>query len=339
MFAGIKRTATAVVLAAIVGLAAIPLFVIVSTWLSVPSASVQLVHAASVPDARASQDKPCRPNQLTLFLHLSKLDITNESLELDVSGCVGWRDASLVSARRGPAQTIALVAGLDSTLSLGLNKLNGAPQHLGAVSIPIDGDSRRYPLDVYRTTIPLSIATTSQALYQALTIQVRADPGVGGFDWSFAKPTPAYTFTPNRRRAVSISQPLAVKAARPTVTRLFVLCLVLVPAILIGLAAPVLRKKARTVEGLFGAASIMLAILPIRTVLVPGEIGSLTLVDFVLGTEMALLAAWTAAVFLWPTVTLRDVLRRPHTSGHGGGDSNGTASGTLPQPRQPAVPA
>jgi len=324
----------AAVSAVMFGLAAIPLVVIVTTWVSAPSSSVQLADPASVPDARASQDKPCSPTQLALFLHLSKLDIVDESLDVDVSGCVGQDDAYLVRGRTKHPRTIVSIPGLDSTLSLGLTDLNAVPQHLGAVSIPINGDPRRYPLDVYRTTIPLSIDAPSQALYQSLTIQVRADPGVGGFNWSFARPLTGYTYSPNRLRTVFISQPLAVKAARPAGTQLFVLCLVLVPFVLGVLAVPLLWTRPRTVDGLVGVTGIMLAILPIRTVLVPGEIGSLTLVDFALGSEMALLAASTAFVFLWPGV--RDsVVSRLGSGAPPAPEAD--ANGTRPRHQQPAV--
>jgi len=319
--------------AMMLGLAAIPLVVIVSTWTSAPSSNVQLTDPASVPDARLSQDQPCAPRTFTLFLHLSKLDITNESLDVDVSACVGKDLEPFVRQQRKRLPTTVSIPGLDSNLTLGLTNLNPVVQHLGAVAIPIDGDPRRYPLDVYRTAIPLSIKAPSAALYQALTVKVRADPGVGGFNWSFARPTPSYTFSPRSQLAVFISQPLAVKAARPTGTRLFVLCLVLVPFVLGVLAVPLLWTSERTVDGLVGVTGIMLAILPIRTVLVPGEIGSLTLVDFALGSEMALLAASTAFVFLWPRV--RDRVRRLGSSAPPTVEVD--ANGTLPQHQQPAV--
>jgi hypothetical protein len=44
-------------------------------------------------------------------------------------------------------------------------------------------------------------------------------------------------------------------------------------------------------EGIAGVAAVLLAILPIRLILVPGEISDLTLVDYWLGFEMAVLAA------------------------------------------------
>ncbi len=61
----------------------------------------------------------------------------------------------------------------------------------------------------------------------------------------------------------------------------------------------------RSVEGLAAIAAVMLAILPIRSVLVPANISSLTLVDFVLASEMATLAAGAALVSLWPGINVR----------------------------------
>jgi hypothetical protein len=51
-------------------------------------------------------------------------------------------------------------------------------------------------------------------------------------------------------------------------------------------------------EVLAGVAAVLLAILPIRQVLVPSSISVLTFVDYMLGLEMALLAA-IACVVVW----------------------------------------
>jgi hypothetical protein len=74
------------------------------------------------------------------------------------------------------------------------------------------------------------------------------------------------------------------------------------------------RTPARSVEGLVGVTAIMFAILPIRSVLVPSEIGSLTLVDFALASEMAGLAAGTALVYLWPRRGQEPTLHLPAES-------------------------
>jgi hypothetical protein len=57
-------------------------------------------------------------------------------------------------------------------------------------------------------------------------------------------------------------------------------------------------KRGLAPDALMGVAAVLLAILPIRLVLVPAEIQELTLVDYWLGFEMALLAA-IACIAAW----------------------------------------
>lgn len=82
---------------------------------------------------------------------------------------------------------------------------------------------------------------------------------------------------------------------------LFVVCLIGIPLLLIGLLG--LRLSAgtqRSTDGLVGVIAITLAILPIRAVLVPGDMSSLMLVDFALAGEMAALAFGTVVWLFWP---------------------------------------
>ncbi len=89
------------------------------------------------------------------------------------------------------------------------------------------------------------------------------------------------------------------------------LSLIGIPLLLIALLATRLAEGTqRSIDGLVGVIAIMLAILPIRAVLVPGEITSLTLVDFALACEMGLLAFGTMLWFLG---------LRPGSSGGGSG--------------------
>jgi len=73
-------------------------------------------------------------------------------------------------------------------------------------------------------------------------------------------------------------------------TQWFVLSLLLIPLLLIVVVARLARRSsgART-DIAIGAGAVLLALLPIRAALVPANIGSLTLVDYILGVEVALL--------------------------------------------------
>jgi hypothetical protein len=73
------------------------------------------------------------------------------------------------------------------------------------------------------------------------------------------------------------------------------------------------KDPPRSPEVIVGVAAILLAILPIRAVLVPSDITVLTLVDLALACEIAALAAGTALAYLWLPET-RSGFRRPVSS-------------------------
>jgi hypothetical protein len=89
---------------------------------------------------------------------------------------------------------------------------------------------------------------------------------------------------------------LTVRLHRTAATQVYVVVVALIPLLLGLLLLIVFSMGHRTgslvgPEGIAGVAAVLLAILPIRFVLVPGEISDLTLVDYWLGFEMAALAA------------------------------------------------
>jgi hypothetical protein len=94
---------------------------------------------------------------------------------------------------------------------------------------------------------------------------------------------------------------LTVAVARPARTELYVVAVALIPLVFALLLLAVFLRRPRKdagPEGIVGVAAVLLAILPIRLVLVPSEISGLTLVDYGLGVEMAILAA-LACFVVW----------------------------------------
>jgi hypothetical protein len=88
-----------------------------------------------------------------------------------------------------------------------------------------------------------------------------------------------------------------IEIERSHTVKAFVIALLLVPLLLISVMAMVVTR-ARRVDGpalLVGTGAILLGILPIRTVLVPSSLASLTTVDYVLAWEVGILAA----VMVW----------------------------------------
>jgi Domain of unknown function (DUF4436) len=187
--------------------------------------------------------------------------------------------------------------GIELTPVRSLANVSPAIRHVGAVTVAVDGDPRRYPVDVYRASIQILLTTNSMQLYSAISPRARVDPGANDYSWSWSATPPSRT---GRPRSMGVLQPVAFEATRPIGRQLFVLSLVLVPFALGVLALPLLWSRSTSdaskatearVTGLLSVTAVMLAILPIRSALVPPEIGSPTLVDLALGAEMALLAA------------------------------------------------
>jgi hypothetical protein len=302
-------------------LATIPIIVMVETLNSSPVQGKPSGYLpfSSVPSSQTSsaQSLSCgQGGSVLLLLYLHQTDLSDGSLTANVSMCMGQSAARQIK-RQGPRTAsgvpLLAIAGFGSTFTARLDRIavaqtsstnSAAPQPIGSVTIPLEGYPRRYPLDQYQASIGVSISGTCAAM--APTIEVLADPGVGNFDWSSAQPNAgtgsAIAVTKGQQPICSsAAYPVAIAAHRPATTRLFVLALVAIPLLLIVLLSLRLSDGTpRSIDGLVGVTAIMLAILPIRTVLVPGDITSLTLVDFALATEMALLATGTVWWFLLP---------------------------------------
>ena len=295
---------------AIITVALIPLFVLVNTISSAPRLPSDLPGPTRVfGDFRGIVGEVCGgvlPNGITLIPVADRIDLTSGLLTINLYMCLG------PAAARGLRTSTIAAQGPQSSLSVPLAPFAnspgvGSPQRVGAVAVSIAGDPRRYPLDSYRAIVQLSLTSPSSTLRGfPLHVIPADDPGAGGYSWTgggiYLLRTSEY-FTPDKSTYIEVAT-FSVDAHRPAgTTRLFVLCLVMVPAILIVLLAVELSRSPPTsVEAIAGVAAIMLAIIPIRAVLVPTDIGSLTLVDYALAFEMAVLAAGTAFVYIWPNI-------------------------------------
>ena len=125
--------------------------------------------------------------------------------------------------------------------------------------------------------------------------QVFKEPSLAGF--SLAVGTQAASFHAHEGQTV-----LTIRLARPASTKLYVFVLAVLPLIfaLLLLIVFVRRPAGAAIRGevIAGIAATLLAVLPIRLVLVPSELTGLTLVDYLLGLEMALLAG-LACFVVW----------------------------------------
>jgi hypothetical protein len=322
-------------------LASIPIVVLVETASSPSVRSLAgfgaTMRVASSQTAQVLTTSCPARDGTTLTIHLHQTDLIDGSLIADLSVCMGTSVARQVlqeSGEVGSGVPTLSVSGFGSTLAARLVPVadtqlrlanqdastGGTSEPIGAVTLPLQGDPRLYPIDRYASEInPFFSDTCTVGVIDPLKVDVIADPGVGGFNWSVAETNgntvPAISETASRVHGVIRTRincgggggtTLALAARRPATTRLFVLSLVAIPLLLIGLLGVRLSGGTpRSVDGLLGVTAIMLAILPIREVLVPTDISSLTLVDFALASEMALLATGTVWWFVWPRRTRR----------------------------------
>jgi hypothetical protein len=169
---------------------------------------------------------------------------------------------------------------------------------VGTVTLPLWGNPNGYPFDSYDANLYVGLESTGGEP------QLRtAEPGSAQ---NFDSTVRVYEATAIAPLALGVSVAtreespapgLTVRLHRTALTQTYVLLIGVIPLVLELLLVTVLlgrRSESATRPGpelLAGVAAVLLAILPIRQVLVPSGIGVLTLVDYVLGLEMAILAA------------------------------------------------
>lgn len=120
-------------------------------------------------------------------------------------------------------------------------------------------------------------------------LTILKDPDLSPFDSNASIEGPQPPLYVPRFRLV------ALRFNRSGITRAFIVTIAVIPLILGILLCTLLfaanSSHPMVPDGLAGVAAVLLAILPIRFVLVPPEVSELTLVDYWLGLVMAMLAA------------------------------------------------
>jgi hypothetical protein len=171
---------------------------------------------------------------------------------------------------------------------------------LGSETYPIASAPRRYPFDWYALKVWLRVD-----FFPYFYGLVR---GKEGFPFRLYSVLAGPTYAPlNLKVSTEYTRDLEhgvfFEFTHGGATRLYVIVIALIPLVLELLLCIVfvrLRRSDRQLglEAIAGVAAVLLAILPIRAVLVPQTAVELTLVDYILGFEMAALAAF-ACVAVW----------------------------------------
>jgi hypothetical protein len=198
-----------------------------------------------------------------------------------------------------PGEPIRLHATLDQVLG-GLEPPNLAPVlALGHRTLSLAAAPGRYPFDWYALQGELSLEGVSEhgislcrpycSSYVPLRVSVFRGAGIAPFAF---KMSILHLESPQEGNRI-----ITMRFERANVTRWYIVIVALIPLVLGLLLCLVLFRPESELgtrigpEAIAGVAAVLLAILPIRLVLVPTEISEPTLVDYWLGFEMALLAA------------------------------------------------
>jgi hypothetical protein len=184
------------------------------------------------------------------------------------------------------------------------------PVYLGRVALELVGNAGDYPLDVYSAygtwslVIPngmfLGNSGDSTLTDVPVTTRILTSPGGAELNWR-SDVWPNYATSPY----------VTLEANRSFSNLLFIIVLILLPLLLfIGVlltfrrsVAKQIVEDARLLAGLLvGVGTFLLAVFPIRAVLVPPDVSRLTIVDYCLGTEMAVIVAGT----LWLALAVNE---------------------------------
>jgi hypothetical protein len=200
------------------------------------------------------------------------------------------------------------------TRSVTLSQLSAAESkfiQLGTIHINVNDTAPLYPFDQYATNggLSLELAPTS------FTNLIMLNETIGKEKLAESETLPFHlllfvssgisplglTATTNRpesfRAEVELpgaSHELGLRMERWTITIAYVLLIVAIPFLIEVLLVILLVRQnsgVRAPELLAGAATVLLAILPIRQVLVPPSVEELTLIDYLLGVEVAILVS------------------------------------------------
>ncbi len=185
----------------------------------------------------------------------------------------------------------------------------------GNIVLPVRSTPQRYPFDTYSAGVILEFASGPgvrsrhqgdfaegrELIFEGVSVYTAQ--GLMPFALSA---TGTGFIGPNQTQAPGV----LFELHRPVRVKLYVMLIVAIPLVLEALLVIVLFRR-REEEGrrlgpevLAGVAAVLLAILPIRQVLVPSSISVLTFVDYMLGLEMAILAA-IACVVVWHSLRER----------------------------------
>lgn len=161
---------------------------------------------------------------------------------------------------------------------------------LGAISFPISGAVTSFPQDSYSASVIAAVALPDPIVYRTggqdlrfLPVHVVATQDAGLADYDI-------TYDIFLSGAPASSPSLLMRLTRSNWSRAFIYSMALVPLFIALVLAHLVWLRATKIDTMLGLLfGAVLTILPLRAVLVPAEIGSATLIDSLLGSELMVL--------------------------------------------------
>jgi hypothetical protein len=190
---------------------------------------------------------------------------------------------------------------------------------LGTIYINVTGTAPLYPFDQYATNGVFTLMLTSTSINDLVALNETIDKEkisesealpfhIFLYENSGISPL-GLTAATNRHESLraetgsTAGHELSLRMERWTITITYILLIVAIPFLIEIFLIILLVRQGSGVRGpelLAGAATVLLAILPIRQVLVPPSVEELTLIDYLLGVEVAILVSIGSAA-VWRT--------------------------------------
>ncbi len=215
---------------------------------------------SQIPPAELNQSPEYRDKQLVAIMFASG----------EVPHQVGQSIAQLVYY---PASNLAGLGGI-----------------VGAISFPVSGAVTSFPQDRYTTSVIAAVGLPDPIVYRTggqdlrfipVRLVATEDASLGDYDITY------YIYG---NWSPSSSPSLQIRITRSDWSRAFIYGMALVPLFVALVLAHLVWLRATKIDTMLGLLfGAVLTILPLRAVLVPAEIGSATLIDSLLGSELMLL--------------------------------------------------
>jgi hypothetical protein len=252
----------------------------------------------------AFQEEPEGPEVLDPAVYRSRVVVT---FEPEVPSKIGEPATERAASEAPAAEPDSLSTVLRRLVATRAREPIGARENspevsMGTLTVPLAAAAHRYPFDWYsfRGAFRVALLPAGKVVYVygprhlrlpevPIATHIYADPAIAPFIATAGAEADEFPFDTAKR--------LGFRFVRSAGTRAYVTVVALIPLLLAVLLAIVLFGSAARdrpnlgPEAVVGLTAVLLAILPIRLVLVPADSSELTLVDYWLGFEVAVLAA------------------------------------------------